>query len=66
MGVVLYTTHCPQCMVLESKLKQSGLEYQTVEDINVMESKGFMSAPVLEVDGNSMNFIEAVKWLKEK
>lgn len=66
MDIILYTTHCPQCMVLESKLKQSGLEYQTVEDVNVMEEKGFMSAPVLEVDNKAMTFGEAVRWLKER
>lgn len=30
-----------------------------------MLEKGFMSAPMLEVDGNIMDYFEAIKWVKE-
>jgi len=30
-----------------------------------MLKKGFMSMPVLEVDGEGMNFNEAIKYVKE-
>jgi hypothetical protein len=30
-----------------------------------MEEKGFMSAPMLEVDGDTMEFAKAVKWINQ-
>lgn len=64
MEVVLYSTGCPQCKVLKRKLDDAGIEYKTVSDIEEMELLGFTSAPMLNVDGKIMNFIEANKWLK--
>ena len=66
MNVVLYTTHCPQCRVLETKLKQKKIECEEVTDMDLMLQKGFTSAPVLEVDGVIYNFKEAVKWIGEQ
>ena len=66
MNVVLYTTHCPKCRVLETKLKQKGIEYQEVTDTAVMQEKGFEFVPVLEVDGTAYEFRAAVKWTEEK
>ena len=61
--IKLYTIGCPKCKVLELKLKQKNVEYETIEDMEVMKEKGFMSLPMLEVDGNIYNFSEAVKFL---
>lgn len=62
--IVLYTIGCPQCLVLEKKLDMKNIKYDKVTDESVMVEKGFMSAPVLEVDGIEMNFKEANEWLK--
>lgn len=66
MNVVFYSTHCPKCKVLETKLKQKNVEYVEVDDVNAMLAKGIKSAPYLEVDGALMNFNEAVKWVNEQ
>jgi glutaredoxin len=66
MKVVFYSTHCPQCKVLETKLKQKNISYEEVNDVEVMKSKGFVSAPKLEVDGTVYDFKEAVNWIKEQ
>lgn len=63
MTVTLFTTHCPKCKVIEKKLAQKNIEYEMVEDINIMKEKGFKSLPMLEVDGQVFNFIEANKWV---
>ena len=64
MVVVLYRTHCPKCKVLEIKLKQKGIEYTEVDDVEFMKEKGFKSAPMLEIDGETLlTFGEAVKWI---
>lgn len=61
----LYTTHCPQCEVLYKKLNLADIQVEIIEDISELVSKGFKSAPVLEVDGNFMNFKQAVDWIRE-
>ena len=66
MSVVLYSTHCPRCNVLEKKLQQKEVDYDEVNDtsiIEIMKEKGYLSVPVLEVDGKSMDFKEAVDWI---
>lgn len=65
MKVILYTTHCPKCNVLTAKLKAKGVDYEEVTDVDIMRDKGFMSAPMLEVDGKIMTFVEAIKWVNE-
>lgn len=50
MKVVLYTTHCPKCMVLEKKMATKGIVYEIVIDTSLMIKKGFATAPMLEVD----------------
>ena len=64
MDVILYSTNCPKCKVLEKKLDSSGINYSIVTDVDVMAQKGFQSAPMLEVDDKIYEFSEAVKWLK--
>ena len=63
MKVVLYSTHCPRCNVLEKKLQQKNIQYEEVNDVEIMMEKGYMSAPILEVDDASMNFKESVDWI---
>lgn len=66
MSIVLYSTNCPKCKVLEKKLDSIGVDYTIVTDEDLMISKGFSSAPMLEVDGNVMDFGNAVRWAKEQ
>ena len=63
MKVVLFSTHCPKCKVLELKLKQKNIAYEEVTDMEIMQQKGFMSVPKLEVDGVVYDFTDAVKWI---
>ena len=66
MKVVLYTTHCPKCMVLEKKLSSKNIEYSLVEDVDLMISKGFDAMPMLEVDDKIMDFKAANIWINEQ
>lgn len=58
---ILYTTNCPKCKVLEKLLNDKNISYKVVSDENVMIEKGFMSAPMLEIDGNALTFSQAMK-----
>ena len=66
MSVVLFSTNCPKCKVLETKLKQSNINFEENNNVELMMEKGFTAAPVLEVDGVAYNFKEAVEWIKEQ
>lgn len=63
MQITLYSTHCPKCNVLEKKLKQKNIQYEEVNDIEIMKEKGYLTVPVLEVDGTSMDFKTASDWI---
>lgn len=63
MNIVLYSTGCPRCKVLEKKLESSGFSYEKCTDVDQMVSMGLREAPVLEVDGVRMEFTTANRWL---
>lgn len=65
-NVILYEHGCPRCRVLKMKLDQKNIKYETVDDIEIMKSKGFTEAPKLEVNGEIMDFKDAVEWVKEQ
>lgn len=65
MSIILYSTGCPKCNVLETKLNSKSIKYEVCRDIEVMQSKGMMTAPNLEVDGELMDFSAAIKWVRE-
>ena len=60
--ITLFTIDCSKCLILEKKLNEKGIEYETCKDRDVMEQRGFDFMPVLDVDGQTMNFGEAIKW----
>lgn len=66
MSVILYTTHCPKCSVLEKKLSSKNIEYEEITNTQVMLDKGFVNVPILEVDGIVMDFGQANTWLNEQ
>lgn len=65
MELILYTTFCPKCKVLEKKLAEKNLVYETVTDVDVMSEKGFQTVPMLEVDGEVMDFSKAAEWVNK-
>lgn len=66
MKVMLYSTKCPKCLILEKKLKDKNITYEEINDVETMTNLGFTLVPILEVDGQYMNFNEANKWINEK
>lgn len=49
--------------MLEKKLKQKNISYEEVTDIEIMKKNGYLTVPVLEVDGVSMDFKQSVDWV---
>jgi glutaredoxin-related protein len=61
--IILYSNHCPRCQILKTKLDEQDIVYETCSDINIMVSKGFKSTPILEVNGEIMDFSKAIQWV---
>ena len=64
--IILYTTHCPKCNILQSKLNAKNIEYTVEESIEKMQAKGIELLPCLEVDGEILQFAAANKWVNSQ
>ena len=64
--IIFYSTNCPKCKVLKSKLDSKNINYEICDDTNIMTEKGINSLPALEVDGEIMSFRFAVNWVNEQ
>lgn len=64
MKVILYTTHCPLCFVIQSKLSSKNINFSEVTDIEkIKEVSPDGTVPILEVNGKRMIFKEALEWI---
>lgn len=66
MEIILYTTHCPRCTVLEKKLQQKGIKYTENTNLEDMLYRDIKTVPVLQVNGVLMDFSKAIKWVNEQ
>lgn len=67
MKIVLHTTNCPQCSVIESMLNKVGLEYEKNYDTEIMLELGMASAPGLSIDdAPPMLFFDALQWIRSQ
>lgn len=48
--MTLYTTHCPLCNIIESKLNSKKIDYTLVDDEEELNKLNFESFPVLLTD----------------
>lgn len=64
--IILYTTYCPKCKVLESKLNKKNIKYNICEDINIIQNKGITALPALEINNEILTFKDAVNWVNNQ
>ena len=67
--VILYTSHCPVCLMIENILKNKKIEY-TVEDkediyMPLAEENHIRSMPFAKINGEIMNIKQIQELLKE-
>lgn len=64
--MILFSTNCPQCKVLEKKLEQKGIKFEITNDIQELLDLGIKRAPILKIDSDIyLNFSEAIKFINE-
>ena len=61
--LVLLSTGCPRCRMLETRLKREGFSFDVVDDEEKIREMGFMEVPILQCDDRFMNFKEAIDWM---
>ena len=61
--ITLYSTGCPKCVVLKTKLDQAGVDYSVNTNIEEMERLNIENVPVLRIDNELLSFVDAVKWV---
>ena len=73
--IKLLTTHCPRCTVLKKKLDAAGVEYEMIEDEDVIRSYGIDFVPALVItdmeiaDSEAtaiLDFTSAIQWVNKK
>lgn len=66
MKITLYSTHCPQCQVIEKKLTMANFTFEVIDNVDTMRELGMTQLPMLQIDDLApMSFKEANKWIKE-
>lgn len=64
--IILYSTGCPKCNVLKDKLNRKNIIFDEVSDKNEMIKKEIVKVPVLEVNGELMDFVKANDWVNNQ
>jgi hypothetical protein len=61
--IKLYTNHCRKCEILTAKLKEKNISFEVEDNEETLTAMGFDFMPVLEVDGNRFNYLDAVNYV---
>lgn len=61
--IVMFSTNCPKCKILESKLQNKGIYYTKNMSLETLKALGFDEVPVLKVGDKYYHFADAVKWI---
>ena len=65
--ITLYSTRCPKCKAVEILLHKKDVDFTLIEDsekvVQVGEEHGIISAPILKVGNEFLDFSKAVKYI---
>lgn len=65
MNIIMYTTHCPRCEVLKTKLLNKKIVFEEETSVAKMKELGIDNVPILNINGELKSFTEAIKWINE-
>lgn len=60
---ILYSTGCPKCNVLKAKLKQKNVDYVENNNVDEMQKMGITTVPMLMINSDLLDFVEAVEYI---
>ena len=61
--IKIYSTGCLKCKVLIKKLNEKNIQYEECNDTEIMKAKGIQFLPVLEINGDLLDFKQATEWI---
>lgn len=61
--IKLYTNHCRKCEILTTKLNEKNITFETIDDEEWLRANGYDFMPILEVDGQKLEYIDAVNYI---
>ena len=61
--MILYSTGCPRCKVLEEKLKQKQINFEINNNTEEMFKLNITNVPVLKIEYKLLDFVDAVKYV---
>lgn len=62
---ILYSNDCPNCKILENKLKNKNVEFKKESNLEYIIEQGLMSVPILRKDDILMTFMDANEYLNK-
>ena len=65
-NIILYTIGCTKCDILKEKLENKNIIFNIIDDENILRELGFDKFPKLSVNGNIMDYPDAVKWVNSQ
>lgn len=69
-SIVLYSSHCPKCDMIEKILKEKGINFDVVDDENfylpLAEENNIDSMPFADVNGKILNTKELQEYIKNR
>ena len=66
MEIILYSTNCPKCKILEKKLTEKNIKFTKNNNVIEMSELGIDKVPVLSIASKMLSFVEANKWINER
>lgn len=61
--IKLYTNHCPKCEILTAKLRDKNVSFLIEDNEEFLISSGFDYLPILEVDGEKLDYLKAINYV---
>ena len=61
--IKLYTNHCRKCEILTAKLQEKNISFEIEDNEEILLALGFDFMPVLEVDGERLDYMAAVNYV---
>ena len=61
--MIIYSTGCRRCKVLEEKLKQKQINFEINNNTEEMLKLNITNVPVLKIEDKLLDFVDAVKYV---
>ena len=68
--IILYSSHCPKCDMIEKILKEKGIEFELVDNesiyLTLAEQNGIDSMPFADINGKILDIKDLQEYIKNR